>query len=157
MNMSKQITLSIFAAALLVPGCKSDKRETGSGTETKVTEGATGTVARGKVGGEVIKIDGSSTVFPITQAVAEEFQIERGGRVTVGTPYHHHQHLVFPDLLAVELHVLCGKALLPRNRIQTLRHNCFNLRLQGLNIFVQEAARHQFAQAGVVGRIQAEQ
>ncbi|MCP4444356.1 MAG: PstS family phosphate ABC transporter substrate-binding protein, partial [Myxococcales bacterium] len=41
---------------------------------------ATGTHASGKV----IKIDGSSTVFPITQAVAEEFQIERGGRVTVG-------------------------------------------------------------------------
>jgi len=37
-----------------------------------------------KIGGSVIKIDGSSTVFPITQAVAEEFQIERGGQATVG-------------------------------------------------------------------------
>lgn len=39
-------------------------------------------------GGEsaVIKIDGSSTVFPITEAVAEEFQKEKGGKVkaTVG-------------------------------------------------------------------------
>jgi phosphate transport system substrate-binding protein len=36
-------------------------------------------------GGEaaVIKIDGSSTVFPITEAVAEEFQKEKGGRVNV--------------------------------------------------------------------------
>lgn len=36
-------------------------------------------------GGEsaVIKIDGSSTVFPITEAVAEEFQIEKQGRVHV--------------------------------------------------------------------------
>ena len=36
-------------------------------------------------GGEaaVIKIDGSSTVFPITEAVAEEFQKEKGGRVKV--------------------------------------------------------------------------
>jgi len=34
---------------------------------------------------QVIKIDGSSTVFPITEAVAEEFQkVERGVRVTVG-------------------------------------------------------------------------
>lgn len=35
---------------------------------------------------EVIKIDGSSTVFPITEAVAEEFQILKRGkvRVTVG-------------------------------------------------------------------------
>jgi phosphate transport system substrate-binding protein len=35
---------------------------------------------------ETIKIDGSSTVFPITEAMAEEFQIEHGGdyQVTVG-------------------------------------------------------------------------
>ena len=34
----------------------------------------------------VIKIDGSSTVFPIAEAVAEEFQISKKGkvRVTVG-------------------------------------------------------------------------
>ncbi len=33
----------------------------------------------------MVRIDGSSTVFPITEAVAEEFQIEnRGVRVTVG-------------------------------------------------------------------------
>jgi phosphate transport system substrate-binding protein len=33
-----------------------------------------------------IKIDGSSTVFPISEAVAEEFQIQKRGkvRVTVG-------------------------------------------------------------------------
>lgn len=31
-----------------------------------------------------IKIDGSSTVFPITEAVAEEFQKENNARVTVG-------------------------------------------------------------------------
>src|SRR5512134_2089176 len=35
---------------------------------------------------QVIKIDGSSTVFPITEAVAEEYQIQKRGkvRVTVG-------------------------------------------------------------------------
>src|SRR5688572_794821 len=33
-----------------------------------------------------VKVDGSSTVFPITEAVAEEFQIKKRGkvRVTVG-------------------------------------------------------------------------
>ena len=33
---------------------------------------------------DVIKIDGSSTVYPITEAVAEEFQKETGIKVTVG-------------------------------------------------------------------------
>ncbi|HEY8266407.1 MAG TPA: PstS family phosphate ABC transporter substrate-binding protein [Steroidobacteraceae bacterium] len=39
-----------------------------------------------KANAQVIKIDGSSTVFPITEAVAEEFQIQNRGkiRVTVG-------------------------------------------------------------------------
>ena len=32
----------------------------------------------------ILKIDGSSTVYPITEAVAEEFQIETGIKVTVG-------------------------------------------------------------------------
>ena len=31
----------------------------------------------------MIKIDGSSTVFPIAEAVAEEFQISKGGKVRV--------------------------------------------------------------------------
>ena len=34
--------------------------------------------------GQVVKIDGSSTVFPITEAVAEEFQKATGNKVTVG-------------------------------------------------------------------------
>ena len=40
---------------------------------------------RANPGGEsaVIKIDGSSTVFPVTEAVAEEFQKEKQGRVHV--------------------------------------------------------------------------
>ncbi|HEU4593930.1 MAG TPA: PstS family phosphate ABC transporter substrate-binding protein [Pyrinomonadaceae bacterium] len=49
--------------------------------------GDTGNGGGGAAGGaRLIKIDGSSTVFPVTEAVAEEFQKEkRGGvRVTVG-------------------------------------------------------------------------
>ena len=34
--------------------------------------------------GQVVKIDGSSTVYPITEAVAEEFQKATGTKVTVG-------------------------------------------------------------------------
>ena len=33
---------------------------------------------------DIVKIDGSSTVYPITEAVAEEFQKETGIKVTVG-------------------------------------------------------------------------
>lgn len=33
---------------------------------------------------ELVTVDGSSTVFPISEAMAEEFQIETGTRVTVG-------------------------------------------------------------------------
>ncbi|WP_137718394.1 PstS family phosphate ABC transporter substrate-binding protein [Methylobacillus flagellatus] len=33
---------------------------------------------------EIVRVDGSSTVFPITEAIAEEFQRESGIRVTVG-------------------------------------------------------------------------
>ena len=42
--------------------------------------------APGRADAQVIKIDGSSTVFPVTEAVAEEFQIQKRGkvRVTVG-------------------------------------------------------------------------
>ena len=49
--------------------------------------GGTGNAGGAGSGGErLIKIDGSSTVFPVTEAVAEEFQKEKQGgvRVTVG-------------------------------------------------------------------------
>ena len=82
MNKNKQIVVSILAAAVLIPSCKSEKKEEAA-SGAKTTESTTDKPSE-KVAGEVIKIDGSSTVFPITQAVAEEFQIERGGRVTVG-------------------------------------------------------------------------
>ena len=44
-----------------------------------------GTSGPGGEGGEIIRVDGSSTVYPITEAIAEEFQREHPGtRVTVG-------------------------------------------------------------------------
>ncbi len=85
MTISKILSFSVLAATLALPACKSDKNDE-SVTGSKTTEANSGSndSKSGKVGGKVIKIDGSSTVFPITQAVAEEFQIKRGGRVTVG-------------------------------------------------------------------------
>jgi phosphate transport system substrate-binding protein len=50
---------------------------------------ATGALSLGAArvaGAQTVKVDGSSTVFPITEAVAEEYQIQKHGkvRVTVG-------------------------------------------------------------------------
>ena len=59
--------IALFAAlslAIIAVAC-------GGGSGTRTGEAA------------VIKVDGSSTVFPITEAVAEEFQKEKGGRVNV--------------------------------------------------------------------------
>lgn len=59
----------VAAAAAVLIGCGGNGEKDSAGT------GLTGTV----------HIDGSSTVFPITEAMAEEFQkIHRGVRVTVG-------------------------------------------------------------------------
>jgi phosphate transport system substrate-binding protein len=70
-------TLLVFLAA----GCGKDDKTTGTGGETP--EGA---AAKTEPAGEpaVIVIDGSSTVLPISQAVAEEFEKAHKARVTVG-------------------------------------------------------------------------
>ena len=53
---------------------------------TMATVGFAGLALAPRADAQVIKVDGSSTVFPITEAVAEEFQIQNRGkvRVTVG-------------------------------------------------------------------------
>ncbi|HSJ10910.1 MAG TPA: PstS family phosphate ABC transporter substrate-binding protein [Longimicrobiales bacterium] len=61
-----RMRFSVLAAALLVAAC--------GGGDAGSTEG--------ELGG-AIQIDGSSTVYPITEAVAEEFGIEHGGAVQV--------------------------------------------------------------------------
>src|SRR5688572_22370047 len=68
----KRVAVLVTAAVLICLGC--DKRETSSSTEG------------GRGGTRVVKLDGSSTVFPIAEAVAEEFQkAKKGTQVTVGT------------------------------------------------------------------------
>jgi phosphate transport system substrate-binding protein len=61
----------VLALSLTVAAC--------AGSSTP--ESATGGQA---VAAAIIKVDGSSTVFPITEAVAEEYQKASGARVTVG-------------------------------------------------------------------------
>jgi phosphate transport system substrate-binding protein len=66
-------TLQILTLAFLIASCgqKNDNNDTSASSETKLE-------------GE-IKIDGSSTVYPITEAVAEEFRAEQPNiKVTVG-------------------------------------------------------------------------
>jgi phosphate transport system substrate-binding protein len=67
----------ITPVALALAGC---------GKKEPAGESGDAPAARAGRDAPVIRIDGSSTVFPITEAVAEEYQIEKRGavRVTVG-------------------------------------------------------------------------
>ncbi len=66
------IQSSFLTATLCVAACGA-KEPSNSGTPEKTSAAA-----------EPIAVDGSSTVFPITEAVAEEFQKTGKGRVTIG-------------------------------------------------------------------------
>ena len=64
-----------FASALVCAACG------GGGSQEASPSGSSASPVRA----DIIKVDGSSTVFPITEAVAEEFQRANAGmRVTVG-------------------------------------------------------------------------
>ena len=65
----------LLSLSLIVAGCGGGKKEEGAKDSKAADKKLTG----------AIKIDGSSTVFPITEAVAEEFKkIQPGVNVTVG-------------------------------------------------------------------------
>ncbi len=68
--------LVLAIAALAAAGCS--KRKDGEGS------GKTGEAGAAPSGGGIVQIDGSSTVFPLSQAVAEEYQRAGNGDVTVG-------------------------------------------------------------------------
>lgn len=72
--MMKRLWFSgLVAAVALLGGCKKDSAQ--NGTEQAAAGG----------GGGSVKVDGSSTVFPIMEAVAEEYQKDNPDtRVTVG-------------------------------------------------------------------------
>ncbi len=65
----------LLAAGLLLSSAACKKNNEGSGEGTGGGSGGSGSI---------ISIDGSSTVFPITEAVAEEFQATSKARVTIG-------------------------------------------------------------------------
>jgi phosphate transport system substrate-binding protein len=62
----RALTISTVLLALAVPGCQRENREPGADSAA------------------IITVDGSSTVFPIAEAVAEEFGKRYGVRVTIG-------------------------------------------------------------------------
>lgn len=72
--MNRSASLVLAASLVALAGC-------GGGSESSAPEGETS-----GSGTSVVTIDGSSTVFPISEAVAEEFQVQKRGavRVTVG-------------------------------------------------------------------------
>jgi phosphate transport system substrate-binding protein len=69
------------AAVLLFAACNGDDGD-GEPTTPTATEGPSGGIDYGSLGGS-IRVDGSSTVFPISEAVAEEFQRVAGTQVKV--------------------------------------------------------------------------
>lgn len=69
--MKSRISILAFTLAILMSGC--------GGNENTSTDSETNELK------DAIAIDGSSTVYPITEAAAEEFRVEQPGvRVTVG-------------------------------------------------------------------------
>jgi phosphate transport system substrate-binding protein len=73
----------VFAAfGLLAPGCSKQREQS---QETPSAESAQAAVEQAPKPVRPIAIDGSSTVFPISEAVAEEFQKGNAARVTVAS------------------------------------------------------------------------
>jgi phosphate transport system substrate-binding protein len=68
MKLKNLLALALTVGLVGAAGCKNDNSNEG-------TEGSDGSL---------VKIDGSSTVFPINQAVAEEFGKKTGARVPIG-------------------------------------------------------------------------
>jgi phosphate transport system substrate-binding protein len=79
-RMQRPAGLCLLGMALAVSACKHDPREVGEPLREAVPPG----VAAEAAGQQVIAIDGSSTVFPISEAVAEEFRSVSPARVTIG-------------------------------------------------------------------------
>lgn len=76
-NKSLTLLAGIMSLSLGLNACNTPEEGTNTGTETTEANG-------GGMTGE-IQIDGSSTVFPISQVMAEEFMAENSGvRITIG-------------------------------------------------------------------------
>jgi phosphate transport system substrate-binding protein len=78
----------IVSIAFCVEGCGKKNENSSSNVETTAFKPDLGTIKPAEIPeGSRIQIDGSSTVYPVSEAVAEEFQAAVKGRanVTVGT------------------------------------------------------------------------
>ncbi|QDG52879.1 PstS family phosphate ABC transporter substrate-binding protein [Persicimonas caeni] len=69
MKLKTLLTLLLAAGLITAAGCKNDNGEGGEAASDD---------------GSIIKVDGSSTVYPIQEAMAEEFQKNSDARVTIG-------------------------------------------------------------------------
>jgi phosphate transport system substrate-binding protein len=75
--------VALVAVSLAVAACGDDEKDTTGGTDTTTTAGTDGgSIDYGSLSGD-IRVDGSSTVFPISEAVAEEFSNVSDARVNV--------------------------------------------------------------------------
>ena len=80
LSLSKRIGALALASAIVVGACSSPGASTAPTTAGATTTPATSAPLSGE-----IKVDGSSTVYPLSQAIAEDFQIANPGvQVPVG-------------------------------------------------------------------------
>jgi phosphate transport system substrate-binding protein len=78
MNILRTSLLSsLIAVALAACGAQNESAPAASGGDAAPTPAPKAAAA------QVIQLDGSSTVYPISEAVAEEFQIQNQGRINV--------------------------------------------------------------------------
>jgi phosphate transport system substrate-binding protein len=75
---ARLVALGLLAMALAASACKRDPRELGEPSPEALQPGVAAEA------GQVVTIDGSSTVFPISEAVAEEFRAVNPARVSIG-------------------------------------------------------------------------
>jgi len=84
--VNTKLSLALALAGVAALGCGKSKHEAPAqepGAAAKTTEAPAADKAAEDKSAQPIAIDGSSTVFPISEAMAEEFQKKSGARVTV--------------------------------------------------------------------------
>lgn len=79
--MTSKLSLALACAGLALTACS--KSEPAPSPSAPAPQANAAAVKTEEVAAEPIAIDGSSTVFPISEAMAEEFQKKSGARVTV--------------------------------------------------------------------------
>jgi len=83
LRCSAALSLALLCGCSKNPAAKAPEAEDPKGTENTPAAKSGETVAA-EAAPAVIRIDGSSTVYPITEAAAEEFQKQSPAKVTIG-------------------------------------------------------------------------